>query len=315
MVPSSQQKRSLMPFDPTVSFLGRTYANPIIGASGTFGCGEVYDDILDYSKIGGFVTKGVTAKPRKGNKGQRIVEINSGVLNSIGLENNGLGYFMNNHLPRFEKYDCNIWVNVSGNSPEEYINIIDTINDHPMVAGFEINVSCPNVSKGGIRFGSSPDLVRALTSRIRVRANKPTIVKLSPNVSNIVEIAQAAKEGKAHALTIANTFLGMDIDISKRKPTLGNITGGYSGPAILPLTLRCIWQIYESVNIPIVGCGGVTTGSDAIKHLMAGASMIQVGTATLRNPLALQDIASEMSVWAESNGFSSFDEIVGIAHE
>ncbi len=304
-----------MPFDPVVSFLGKDYANPVIGASGTFGCGELYGDLLDYSKIGGFVTKSVTSKPKKGNNGQRIVEINGGVLNSIGLENQGLGYFMENHIPKFDSYMCNIWVNVSGNSPEEYINIIDALNDQPTIAGFEINVSCPNVSKGGIRFGSSPELVRSLTSRIRVRANKPIIIKLSPNVTNIVEVAQAAKEGKAQALTVANTFLGMDINVFSRRPTLGNTTGGYSGPSILPLTLRCIWQIYESVDIPIIGCGGITSGIDAIKHLMAGANMVQVGTATLKNPLALSDISDEMSEWAESNGFTSFDEIVGIAHE
>jgi len=301
-------------FDPTTTFLGTEYSNPVLGASGTFGCGEIYRDILDYSKIGGFVTKAVTSNPRAGNPGQRIVETSGGILNSIGLENEGLANFIENKLPQFEKHDCNIWVNVSGNSPEEYINIIETIGNHPMIAGFEINVSCPNVSVGGMRFGASADQVRSLTSRIRVRTNKHIIVKLSPNVTDIVSIAKAAQDGKAHAITVSNTFVGMDIDTSKRQPTLGNITGGYSGPSILPLALRCVWQIYKGVKIPIIGCGGISTGLDAIKFLMAGASMVQVGTATMKNPLAMQEIADEMSVWANDNGFSNFSEITGVAH-
>ncbi|HOO97158.1 MAG TPA: dihydroorotate dehydrogenase [Caldisericia bacterium] len=304
-----------MPFSPATIFCGEEYTNPVLAASGTFGCGEVYCDILDYSKIGGFFTKAVTAQAKAGNPGQRLVETSGGLLNSIGLENEGLSNFIEKKLPAFEDYKCHVWVNVSGSSQEEYINIIDTIGDHPSIAGFELNVSCPNVKKGGMSFGSSESNVRSLTSKIRVRTKKPIVVKLSPNVTDIVEIAQAAKDSKANAVTVANTFLGMEIDVNKRKPVLGNITGGYSGEAIFPMALRCVWQVYSKVDIPIIGCGGINTGLDAIKFLMAGASMVQVGTANFKNPNVMVDIAQEMETWARQNGFSDFREIVGVAHE
>ncbi len=313
--PFSLQARYQMSFSPAITFLDKEYSSPILGASGTFGNGDIYKDLLNYSKIGGFVTKAVTAQPRAGNPGQRIFETSGGVLNSIGLENDGLANFIEQKLPEFEKYDCHIWVNVSGNSPEEYINIIETIGEHDFIAGFEINVSCPNVAHGGMRFGASADQVRSLTSRIRVRTNKPITIKLNPNVIDIVEIAKAAKDGKAHAITVSNTFLGMEIDVHKKQPVLGNVTGGYSGKPIFPLALRCVWQIRKEIDIPIIGCGGITSGLDGIKMLMAGASLLQVGTSTLKNPRALEDISNEMSDWAEKNGYSSFSEIIGVAQK
>lgn len=304
-----------MAFDPKVNFLGEDYANPIVMASGTFGCGEIYRDLLDYRQIGGFATKAVTPLPRTGNKPQRIVETPSGMLNAIGLQNEGLEAFISEKLIKFIDYNCKIWVNVSGSSFDDYKAVVEKLSDDDRFHAFEINVSCPNVSHGGMTIGTSCQDVESLTKILKNATKKPIIVKLTPNVTNIAELAKAAENGGADALTVANTFLGMSIDINKRKPTLANITGGLSGPAIKPLSLRCVWQVKQTVKIPIAGCGGVWTGKDVIEFMMAGASIVQVGTAIFANPLAPAEMMEWVNNWASVEGIKNLEEIVGVAHE
>ncbi len=304
-----------MPFDPSVTVFDQTYANPVMVASGTFGCGEVYGDLLDYKKIGGFVTKAVTVEARSGNKGQRLVETPSGLLNSIGLQNEGLDVFVKEKLPQFASYPCKVWVNVSGSDFEGYKKIIETIGDREHVTAFEVNVSCPNVAHGGMTIGTSCNDVYEITKLLKGCTKKPLIIKLTPNVTSIADLAKSAQDGGADGLTVANTFLGMDIDAEKRRPVLGNITGGLSGPAIKPLALRCVWQVFNAVKIPIIGCGGITTGLDAIEFIMAGAKLVQVGTAIFKEPTAPARIAQEMADWMDVHKYKSFAEIEGVAHE
>lgn len=304
-----------MAFDPKVSFLGEEYANPIVMASGTFGCGEVYKDLLDYRHIGGFATKAVTPLPRTGNKPQRIVETPSGMLNAIGLQNEGLDAFISEKLIKFIDCNCKIWVNVSGSSFDDYKAVVEKLSDDDRFHAFEINVSCPNVSHGGMTIGTSCHDVESLTKILKNITRKPIIVKLTPNVTNIAELAKAAENGGADALTVANTFLGMSIDINKRRPTLANITGGLSGPAIKPLSLRCVWQVRQAVKIPIAGCGGVWSGKDIIEFMMAGASIVQIGTAIFANPLAPVEMMNWVNAWAAEKGIKNLEEIVGVAHE
>lgn len=304
-----------MAFDPKIRFLGEEYANPIVMASGTFGCGEIYKDLLDYKHIGGFATKAVTPLPRTGNKPQRIVETPSGMLNAIGLQNEGLEAFISEKLIKFIDYNCKIWVNVSGSSFEDYKTVVEKLSGDDRFHAFEINVSCPNVSHGGMTIGTSCQDVESLTKILKNATKKPITVKLTPNVTNITELAKAAENGGADALTVANTFLGMSIDIGKRKPTLANITGGLSGPAIKPLSLRCVWQVKQAVKIPIAGCGGVWTGKDVIEYMMAGASIVQVGTALFANPLAPVEMMEWLNSWATVEGIKNLEEIVGVAHE
>ena len=303
-----------MTFDSSVTLFGQTYTNPVLAASGTFGCGEIYNDLLDYSKIGGFVTKAVTTLPRTGNQPQRIIETPSGMLNAIGLQNEGLESFIKEKLPKFADYQCRVWVNVSGATFEEYLNIVDALDKYPQISAFEINVSCPNVDHGGMTIGTSADQVHTLTEKIKKHSSKPIVVKLSPNVTNIGEIAIAAADAQADALTVGNTFLGMAIDIEKAKPVLGHITGGLSGSAIKPLALRCVWQVRNAVKIPIIGCGGISTGVDAVEFLMAGATMIQVGTAIFKNPTSPSNIAFEIASWADNHSYKNVSELTGIAN-
>jgi dihydroorotate dehydrogenase (NAD+) catalytic subunit len=304
-----------MAFDPSIKLFGQTYNNPIVPASGTFGCGEVYRDLLDYGKIGAFCTKAVTPEVRIGNIPQRLVETPSGLLNAIGLQNEGLEAFIKEKIPHLVNLPCHAWVNVSGKTFEDYQTVVEALNDYDTISAFEINVSCPNVHEGGMTIGTSPDQVGRLTSLLKGVSKKPLIVKLSPNVTDLPSIARTAEDNGADALTVANTFLGMAIDIERRKPVLGNVTGGLSGPAIKPMALRCVWFAYKAVKIPIIACGGVMTGSDALEFILAGATMVQVGTVIFKDPTAPAKIASEMSSWAESHGFDSYSQLKGAAHE
>lgn len=304
-----------MAFDPTITLFDQKYNNPVVPASGTFGCGEVYKDLLDYSKIGAFCTKAVTPEVRIGNIPQRLVETPSGLLNAIGLQNEGLDAFIKEKIPYLVNLPCHAWVNVSGKTFEDYEKVVEALNGYDTISAFEINVSCPNVHEGGMTIGTSADQVGRLTSQLKKISKKPLIIKLSPNVTDLPTIAKSAEDNGAEALTVSNTFLGMSIDIEKKRPVLGNVTGGLSGPAIKPMALRCVWFVFKAVKIPIIACGGIWNGLDALEFILAGASMVQVGTVIFKDPTSPAKIAQEMADWAEKHGCKSFVELKGAAHE
>jgi dihydroorotate dehydrogenase (NAD+) catalytic subunit len=253
--------------------------NPVMVASGTFGWGEEAAKFIDLEKLGAIVTKTVTLNPREGNPPPRVVETASGMLNSIGLQNKGIKDCVENKLPFFAGIKTPLIVNIAGESPEEYAELAKILNQQPVVKGIEINISCPNVKKGGIQFGVDPNLTSEVVKAVRKATSLPLIVKLSPNVTDITLIAKAAESAGADAVSLINTLLGMAIDITTGKPKLGAITGGLSGPAIKPIAVRMVWQTAKAVKIPVIGIGGIMTGEDALEFLLAGATAIQVGTA------------------------------------
>jgi len=264
-----------------VDIAGIKMKNPVMAASGTFGFGEEYAELYDLNKLGAIVTKSVTLKPRSGNPPPRICETPSGMLNSIGLQNDGLEAFITKHLPFLSKYSTPIIVNVAGETMEEYAEVVKALSKESKVAGIELNISCPNVKKGGMAFGVDPQLTEEIVKKVRPLAGKPLIVKLSPNVTDITVIAKAAVNAGADALSLINTVLGMAIDIKTKKPKLATITGGLSGPAIKPIAVRMVWQVAQVVNVPIIGIGGIMTADDVQEFLLAGASAVQVGTGNL----------------------------------
>ncbi|MGP1366137.1 MAG: dihydroorotate dehydrogenase [Schwartzia sp. (in: firmicutes)] len=268
---------------------GIAMETPVLTASGTFGFGEEFSDFVSLRRLGAVVVKGTTLTPRRGNDGVRMAETPMGMLNSIGLENPGVDFFLQTLLPRLLPYGMNVIVNISGSSAEEYGELAKLL-DVPGVAGIELNVSCPNVKEGGILFGTSPDAVASVVRAAKANTKKPVILKLSPNVTDIVPIAQAAERAGADALSLINTLLGMAIDIHTRRPVLGNITGGLSGPAVKPVALRLVWQTAQAVKIPIIGMGGIMTAEDAIEFFLAGASAIAVGTANFVDPAVTENI-------------------------
>ena len=268
---------------------GIAMETPVLTASGTFGFGEEFSDFVSLRRLGAVVVKGTTLRPRRGNDGVRMAETPAGMLNSIGLENPGVDSFLQTILPRLSPYGMNVIVNISGSSADEYGELAKLL-DVPGVAGIELNVSCPNVKEGGILFGTSPDAVSEVVRAAKANTKKPVILKLSPNVTDIVPIAQAAERAGADALSLINTLLGMAIDIHTRRPVLGNITGGLSGPAVKPVALRLVWQTAQAVKIPIIGMGGIMTAEDAIEFFLAGASAIAVGTANFVDPAVTENI-------------------------
>ena len=268
---------------------GIAMETPVLTASGTFGFGEEFSDFVSLRRLGAVVVKGTTLRPRRGNDGVRMAETPAGMLNSIGLENPGGDSFLQTILPRLSPYGMNVIVNISGSSADEYGELAKLL-DVPGVAGIELNVSCPNVKEGGILFGTSPDAVSEVVRAAKANTKKPVILKLSPNVTDIVPIAQAAERAGADALSLINTLLGMAIDIHTRRPVLGNITGGLSGPAVKPVALRLVWQTAQAVKIPIIGMGGIMTAEDAIEFFLAGASAIAVGTANFVDPAVTENI-------------------------
>ena len=268
---------------------GIAMETPVLTASGTFGFGEEFSDFVSLRRLGAVVVKGTTLRPRRGNDGVRMAETPAGMLNSIGLENPGVDFFLQTILPRLSPYGMNVIVNISGSSADEYGELAKLL-DVPGVAGIELNVSCPNVKEGGILFGTSPDAVASVVRAAKANTKKPVILKLSPNVTDIVPIAQAAERAGADALSLINTLLGMAIDIHTRRPVLGNITGGLSGPAVKPVALRLVWQTAQAVKIPIIGMGGIMTAEDAIEFFLAGASAIAVGTANFVDPAVTENI-------------------------
>lgn len=286
--------------------------NPIMTASGTFGYGEEFEDFLDISSLGGIIVKGTTGSRREGNPYPRMAETPSGMLNAVGLQNKGVDEFCNNVYDRIKHYNTNILVNVSGSTIEEYVEVAEKINSLEKIPGIELNISCPNVKQGGMGFGTSCPMASEVVKEVRKVYNKTLIVKLSPNVTNIIEIAKAVEDSGADGLSLINTVLGMAVDSEKRKPLLSTITGGLSGPAIKPIALRCVWQVAKNTKLPIIGLGGIMSASDAIEFILVGASAVQIGTANFIDPGICEKIIAEMSQYLDRHNLKSFDEIRGI---
>jgi len=283
------------PVDLSVNLGALRLRNPIIAASGTFGYGLEFADLVDLESIGGFVTKGLSLSPIRGSPAPRLFHTPSGMLNAVGLQNVGVRAFMTEKLPVLRKYDTPVLVNIFGSAPEEYAEVIRILEDAPGIAAYELNISCPNVKQGGMQFGSEPAMVSQVVGFARrSAASRPLWVKLSPLVTDIGVIAQAAAEAGADALTVANTYPAMSIDVKAHRSRLGCPTGGLSGPAIRPITLRLVWEAHKAVRIPIIGLGGIETVDDVLEYLSVGAAAVQVGTASFVSPGATRDLAAEL---------------------
>jgi len=287
------------------------FKNPVLTASGTFGYGPEFDDFLDVSVLGGIVVKGTTLEPREGNLYPRMAETPSGMLNAVGLQNKGIDYFENSIYPRIKDYDTNIIVNINGSYIDDYVSLASRINKLERIPAIELNISCPNVKMGGMAFGTNPDSAREVTRAVRAVYSGKLIVKLSPNVTNIVDFARIAEEEGADSISLINTLLGMSVNVEKMRPSLSTITGGLSGPAIKPVALRMVWQVANSVSIPVIGMGGIMTASDALEFILAGACAIQVGTASFIDPQASVKILGGIEDYLVKKGFSDIREIVG----
>ncbi len=292
--------------------VGINMPTPIMTASGTFGWGVEFEDFLDLNQVGGIVVKGTTLTPRAGNFGQRAVETPAGMLNCIGLENPGVEAFLRDILPKLVKYSSPVIVNIAGNTPEEYGEVAKYL-DVPGVAAIELNISCPNVKEGGIAFGVCPDSASKVVRAVKQAVSKPVITKLSPNVTDIVAIAQAVEQAGSDAICMINTLVGMKIDIHKQKPVLGNVMGGLSGPAIRPVAVRMVYQVAQAVHIPIIGMGGIMTAEDAIEFFLAGASAVAVGTANFVNPSIAQEINYGILAYLDKYNYKHVQELVGLA--
>lgn len=299
----------------SVNLCGVRLDNPVIGASGTFGYGQEMAEFYDINILGSFSFKGTTAKPRFGNPGVRIAECEGGLLNCVGLQNPGLDAVVNEELPKLKKiYHKPLIANISGFSISEYEKCAETLSEQEQVSIVELNISCPNVHGGGMSFGSSPQGAAEVTRAVKAVCKKPLIVKLTPNVTDIAEIARAVEGSGADGVSLINTLLGMRINLKTRKPLLGNLTGGLSGPAVFPVALRMVWQVYEAVKIPIVGMGGVSSASDVIEMMLAGATAVQVGAANLVNPFACKEIIETLPDEMSRIGITNISEIIGGAH-
>lgn len=285
--------------------------NPVLTASGTFGYGLEFADFIDLNALGGFIVKGTTLHPRQGNDYPRMVETASGMLNCVGLQNKGVDYFCDVIYPQLSGFDTNVIVNVSGSSPDEYAECAARIARLERVPVIELNISCPNVKDGGMAFGVTVSGAASVVRTVRKAYPKTLIVKLSPNVTDIVEIAKAVEGEGADCVSLINTLMGMAIDIERRRPMLSISTGGLSGPAVKPVALRMVWQVARAVNIPVIGLGGIMNARDAIEFLMAGATAIQVGTANFIDPSVTVKIVKGMDEWLEAHGCKSVDEIIG----
>lgn len=296
--------------DMKVNLAGLHLNSPIVTASGTFGFGEEFSDFVDFQKLGAIVTKGLTLKPRSGNEGVRLHETPSGILNCIGLENPGVEVFVKEILPRIKSFNCPIIANISGNSAAQYAELAARLDDEA-VAAIEVNVSCPNVKDGGIVFGTNPKMLSEVVFSVRKNTKKPLIVKLTPNVTDITELARAAEVSGADVLSLINTLTGMAIDVKKRRPVLGNVTGGLSGPCVKPVALYLVHRVHKAVKLPLIGMGGVQSGRDVVEFMLAGASAVAAGTMNLVEPDLTGRLYDELLVYLEDNGCKSCGEIVG----
>ncbi len=294
-----------------VNVCGIEMKNPVTTASGTFGSGREYGEFVDLSRLGAVTVKGVAAVPWKGNNSPRIAETYGGMLNSVGLQNPGAEYFIENDVPFLRQFDTKIIVNICGHTVEEYCDVTKIISEADIDL-MELNISCPNVAEGGLAFGTDPKMVERVVSEVKKYAKKPLIVKLSPNVTDITEIAKAAVSGGADALSLINTLQGMRIDINKRKPVLANKIGGFSGPAIKPVAVRMVYQVCKCVDVPVIGMGGISNYEDAIEFIMAGATMVAVGSANFMNPYTTVEVAEGIEKFMVENGIKDLSEIRGI---
>ena len=297
--------------DMSVEIAGLRLRNPVITASGTFGYGEEFAEYIDLERIGAIITKGLSLKPRAGNPTPRIVETPGGMLNAIGLQNVGIDAFIAKKVPFLRTISTPVIVNLFGNTLEEYGELAARLDRIPEVAGIEVNISCPNVKHGGIVFGTNPKAAFEVVSLVRNGTIKPVIVKLSPNVTDVVEMAHACEGAGADALSLINTLTGMAIDLQNRRPVLANITGGLSGPAIKPVALRMVWQVAKAVKLPVIGIGGIMTATDALEFMLAGASAVQIGTANFLDPSAAEIIALDMERYLCENGISDVKQMIG----
>jgi len=285
--------------------------NPVLTASGTFGYGKEFAPYVNLHYLGGVVVKGISLAPRRGNPPPRIVETAAGMLNAIGLENVGLDRFISEKMPYLREIGTRVIVNILGDSLEEYQTLGQQLSEVEGISALEVNISCPNVKKGGVAFGTDPAMAEAVTRAVCAHSTLPVIVKLSPNVTDIAQIARAVEAGGAQAVSLINTLLGMAIDVKSRRPRLANIVGGLSGPAIKPIALRMVWQVAQAVKIPVIGIGGITTTEDALEFLLAGATAIEVGTANFVNPRASQEIVEGLGRYLTDNRLSGISEVIG----
>ena len=285
--------------------------NPVMTASGTFGYGLEYADFVSLDQIGGIIVKGTTLQPREGNDYPRMAETTSGMLNCVGLQNKGVDYFCEHIYPQIKDIDTNMIVNVSGSSPENYAECAARIDKLDKIPAIELNISCPNVKQGGMAFGTTCSGAASVVKAVRQRYNKTLIVKLSPNVTNIAEIAKACETEGADSVSLINTLMGMAIDIEKRQPMLSIATGGLSGPAVKPVAVRMVWQVAKAVKIPVIGLGGICNAADAIEFMMAGATAIQIGTANFLDPTVTIKGRDGINEWLDRHGCSSVSEIIG----
>jgi dihydroorotate dehydrogenase (NAD+) catalytic subunit len=286
----------------TVRFAGLELANPIIAASGTFGYGIEFEEIIALERIGAFVSKGLSLEPMAGNDPPRIVQTAAGMLNAIGLQNIGVDEFIRAKLPQMKRYPkAQVIVNVFGNKVTDYVGVIERLNDAPGICAYELNVSCPNVHEGGMTFGADAGALEYLVAKVRATAKRPLIVKLSPNVTSVAQMARIAALAGADAISLVNTFLGMAIDAETRQPTIRNVTGGLSGPAIKPIALRMVYETAKAVTIPVIGMGGIVTAADAVEFLLAGATAVQVGTASYADPRAVERLVKQLENWCRSH--------------
>lgn len=296
-----------------VNLLGISMKTPVLTASGTFGFGEEYTDFVDLSRLGGVIVKCITLQPRKGNEGIRITETSQGMLNAIGLENPGIDSFISDILPRIKKLGMNIIVNISGGAVEEYGELARKL-DVNGIAAIELNISCPNVKDGGIIFGTDMVAATEVVAKAKASTSKPVIVKLSPNVTSVANMAKAIESAGADAISLINTLIGMQIDIDSWKPTIGNITGGLSGPCVKPVALRMVWEVSKVVNIPIIGMGGIASANDAVEFLLAGANAVAVGTANFIDPSITMKICDGLNQYLIDRDIDNVTDIVGKAH-
>lgn len=298
--------------DMKVNLGGLTLKNPVTVASGTFGYGREYEAYIDISEIGALVVKGTTLEPRAGNITPRIIETAAGMLNAIGLENPGIDIFLNEHLPYLKDKNVTVIANIAGSTVEEYAQVAALIEKHAGVGAIELNISCPNVAQGGLQFGTSPEMIMQVVKAVKNETSLPVIPKLSPNVTDIVEMALAAEDAGADALSMINTLIGMAVDINTKRPALGNIFGGLSGPAIKPVALKMVYQVYQAVKIPILGGGGIMNVEDALEFIMVGASAVSIGTGNFVYPNIAEDVNRGIEAYLINNNMT-LDELVGIA--
>ena len=300
------------PLDLSVTFAGIQLKNPIIAASGTFGYGIEFEDVVHLDKLGGFIVKGLSREPMTGNPPPRLWETAAGMLNAIGLQNIGAAAFLAEKLPRLQQMkNIVVFANIFGYTREEYERTIEILNDGEGIAAYELNVSCPNTAEGGLQFGTDPRLLDEVVTKAKRAARRPLIVKLSPNVTSIAQMAHIAQEAGADAISLVNTFTALAIDADTRKPRIANVTAGLSGPAIKPIALRMVYDAAHAVSIPVIGMGGISTAADVAEFMLAGATAVQIGTASYWDPCATEKIADELQRWCQDRGVTRLAELIG----